>query len=141
MPVFKCYVLPSTTVGQPKIFLHNPPFFNTSSAADRSTSLLTSISLDRYITSKRIFSPLDIYTQPQVERQTQGGRLFYQMIWCLGRCAHFKGENAFVKINPGYRMIYMYLHTHPQISIAGPRFTYLPQSKKLLKLIIQYPKM
>ena len=68
--------------------------FNTSSVAYRSTSLLTRISLDQYLASKQIFSPLEISIQPQVGRQTQVGWIFFQMIWYLGRCAHFKGSNA-----------------------------------------------
>ena len=71
--------------------------FNTSSSADHSNSLLTRISIDRYLASTRIFSLLDISTQPQVGRQTQAGRVFPPMIWCLGRCAHCKGSNAFSK--------------------------------------------
>ena len=95
MPMIQCYVLPLPTVVQYKTFLHNPPFFfNTSSAADRSTRLFISSSLDLYLTSKRILDTLEISTQPQIRRQTQSGQVFPQMIWCLGRCSHFKGANA-----------------------------------------------
>ena len=93
MPVFQCYVLPYPTVGQTGIFLHNPQFFNTSSYSERSTSLLTKISLDRYLASKRILSTLEISTQLQVVRKTQPGRVLPQIIWCLGKCAHCKGVN------------------------------------------------
>ena len=93
-PFSKCYVLLSPTVGQIERFLHNPPFFNISSAADQSTSLLTRISLDQYLESKWIFSPLDISTQPQVRRKTQAGRVFSQMIWFLDRCVHCKVANV-----------------------------------------------
>ena len=91
MPVFQCYVLPYPTVGQTGIFLHNPQFFNTSSYSDRSTSLLTKISLDRYLASKRILSTLEISKRLQVVRKTQSGRVLPQIIWCLGKCAHCKG--------------------------------------------------
>ena len=59
---FPMYFLTSPTVGQPEIFLHNLPFFNTSSDANLSISLLTRVSLYQYPTRKRIFSPLEIST-------------------------------------------------------------------------------
>ena len=80
-----------------RFFLHNPPFFSTSSAADISIRLLKRSSVDQYLTSNQIFSPLDISTHPQGGSQTQAGRVFSQMICCLGRCAHFKGVNALSK--------------------------------------------
>ena len=88
-----CYTVPHCRPAQ-YLFSLSSIFFNTSSAVDLSTSLFTSSSLDQYLSSKKIFSPLEIPTQPQLGWQTQAGWVFSPMIWCLGRFAHFKRANS-----------------------------------------------
>ena len=85
-----CYTVPHCRPAR-DISAKSSIVFNTPSDADCSTSLLIGSSLDRYLASKRILSPLEISTQTQVWWQTQEGRVFYPMIWCLGKCAHCKG--------------------------------------------------
>ena len=110
--VFRCYVLPTPTVGQPDIFLHNPPFFSTPLQLYLSTSLLTRRSLYWYPASKRMFSPLDISTQPQLGHGKPNKDVYFTQ-W----------SEWLVKINPGYRMISLCIQTNPQLIIPGPNFT------------------
>ena len=58
---------------------------------------LEKISLNWYLASNLKFSPIEIYTHPQLGRKTQAGRVFSSMVWCLGRCAYCKGENFLSK--------------------------------------------
>ena len=113
MPIFQCYVLPFPTVGQPEIFLKNPLFFKTSSAVDRSIRLLTRSSLDKYLASKLIFSPLEISTQPQVGQKTQAGRVFSQIVWCLGRCVYCKIANSSSNQSRLYNDICVFAYADP----------------------------
>ena len=81
-------------------------------------------SLHIYLASKRIFSSLDISNPPQVGRKTQARPLFFQMIWCLGRCDHCKGANASSK---SIQLIELY----QCVCIRSPSFLY--QERTLLR--------
>ena len=91
--VLQCYVLPPQFRPAQDLFVSST-VFNKSLTEDRSTRLFTRISLDQYLAPNQIWSKLEISTQPQVGRQTQARWVFPPMIWCLGRCAHWKVANA-----------------------------------------------
>ena len=141
MSVFQCSVLPFPQKASPRSFwiiLHNfYQFFSCSPFRQPLEKALTSsISLIQTL----LFSTW--YLHPATSWPTKPSRtgifsndLVSWEVWPLQRRA------CFIKNYPCYISISVCLHMQPQIILRGSNFTYIPRSKKVLKIIIQYSKM
>ena len=92
--VFRCYILPPPAVGQPGILFYNPTFFHhLFSCRPLYKPLDKEITRSISHIQENLLSTWDLHPAT-TWTANQAGRVFYPMVWCIGRCAHFKGANA-----------------------------------------------
>ena len=141
IPVFRWYALLPPTVVQPDISLNNTPVFQhlfwfrpLYQPLDKELTILIS-RIQGNILSTWDLHPATTWTS----NPRRMGILPNDLVsWEM---CQFQRIKWLVKINPGCIMIYMCLNMQPQFIIPGPNFTYISYRKKLLKIIIKYPKM
>ena len=123
IPVFRCYVLTPPTVDKSDIFWHNPPLFST--PLQMQNALPASRQGSQYIDiSHPSESSLHLRSTPSHNLDVKPKQDMYFPQWSgvLGGVPIAKEWIPRQK-NPGYRMISMCLHTHPQLIMPGPNFT------------------